>query len=282
MQAAAAVQRQLADAMVVRAGSVPELRGAPVFENSYLRITADAFVFTTPGGARIHYRRGSAITLDCPRPELEGECRLYLWGTVFGAVSWLNGFMPLHASAVARNGQAIAFTAPSGRGKSTLAAALSEHGFSHLCDDTLVVSEQAARPWAIPDGKPAKLWADALQMLGRDAGEPVATLSGKFYTVAPAAVPAPCVLSDLVFLDDGETVSLDAVTGATKLELLGEAIYRGFIHVALGDQDFHARMMLLLTREVRFWRLRRPRDPARFNETNEAIARQLQGLAPPP
>lgn len=279
--AAMVAQHLLGSAMEVRRGRCPAIEGQVVLENPYLRMTRDAFVFTTTGGARIHYRRGGHVTLDCPDPALEGECRLYLWGTVFGAVAWINGMMPLHCSAVARGGRAVAFTAASGGGKSTLAAALGQRGFSHVCDDTLVVSELAGEPWAIPDGKPAKLWADALQLLGRDAGEPVATLAGKFYSEVPGVPPIPCQLLDLVFVADGPEVTIEPITGSAKLERLGEAIYRGFIHTALGDRAFHARMMLLLARQVSFWQLQRPRDPARFAETGDAIAKLLADIVRP-
>ena len=46
----------------------------------------------------------------------------------------------LHASVVARNGRAIAFVAPSGIGKSTIAASLIERGYALMTDDAAALS----------------------------------------------------------------------------------------------------------------------------------------------
>ncbi|MGQ7829934.1 hypothetical protein [Altererythrobacter sp. Z27] len=264
--------------MRVQRGPSPRLTGEVIYENPYFRMTREAFVFTTPGGARIHYRQSAQVTLECPDPSLEGECQLYLWGTVMGAVAWLNGMMPLHCSAVEHGGSAIAFTAPSGGGKSTLAAALASRGFRHLCDDTLVIAEQDGTPFAILDGKPAKLWSDALGLAGVEAGGEVPLLPGKHYAEPPVPHCEPCPLKHFIILEQGDEVSLEPITGADKLEQLAEAIYRGFVHTARGDHDFHAHMMLLIAQNVRFWILRRPLDVERFDELTDDITTRLSRL----
>ena len=103
---------------------LPELAGPLLVSDGYLDLTSGAFRFTSPGGARFHYALGCGISAIEPDAGLADEFELFLWGTVFGAVTWLNGFFALHASAVEFGGRAIAFTADSGGGKSTLAAAL--------------------------------------------------------------------------------------------------------------------------------------------------------------
>lgn len=272
---AAAARALLRDAMQFSEAPAPFLDGDVIFENPYFRMTREAFVFTTPGGARIHYRLGERVELDCPDPSLAGECRLYLWGTVMGAVAWFNGMMPLHCSAVASAGVAIAFTAPSGGGKSTLATSLAVYGYRHLCDDTLVIAEQDGLPFAIPDGKPAKLWSDALALAGVEAQEEVALLPGKHYAQPRNPQARPIPLRHLIVLEQGHEVSLEPITGAAKLEHLAEAIYRGFVHTARGDHDFHARMMLLIAQNVRFWLLRRPLDANNFDHVTDKIAERL-------
>lgn len=251
--------------MRVCRGPVPaRLPGGTVFDDTF-EMSADSFLFRTPGGIGFHYRRGDGIVADVPGEEFQDEYELYLRGTVFGAVAWLNGFCPLHASAVVVGGQAIAFTADSGEGKSTLAAALSSRpGFAHLCDDTLVLDVRAGGILAMPDGKPLKLWDDAFALTGAARQSPILTVPGKFYAAASQQALCPATLTDLVFLSEGEGVRLEQVRGTGKLPLLTGALYRAFVHGMRGDDEKHGRMMTQIAANVRFWRLSRSRELAAF------------------
>jgi hypothetical protein len=63
----------------------------------------------------------------------------YLIGQVLPFVSTLRGLEPLHASAVAIDGAAVAIVGPSGGGKSSLAAELASHGAPIVADDVLAL-----------------------------------------------------------------------------------------------------------------------------------------------
>jgi hypothetical protein len=54
----------------------------------------------------------------------------------------LLGRICIHASVVARNGRAIAFVAPSGIGKSTIAASLIERGYAGMTDDAAALTRE--------------------------------------------------------------------------------------------------------------------------------------------
>ncbi len=69
-------------------------------------------------------REGRLVTVD-PAPGIDqGTLRIFLLGPVLAALLRQRGYLVLHASAVAYSGGAAAFLGLSGRGKSTLAAAL--------------------------------------------------------------------------------------------------------------------------------------------------------------
>lgn len=272
-----AMLRTMNAEMRVRFGPVPaSLPGGTVFDETF-EMAADSFLFRTPGGIAFHYQCGEGVVADVPGEEFRDEFELYLRGTVFGAVAWINGFCPLHASAVVLGGRAIAFTADSGEGKSTLAAALSSRpGFTHMCDDTLVLDVRADGILAMPDGKPLKLWDDAFALTGAARQSPILTVPGKFYAVAPQQALGPATLTDLVFLSEGEGVRLEKVKGTGKLPLLTGALYRAFVHGLRGDYEQHGRMMTQIAANVRFWRLSRPRERAAFTlnlDTIEGLVR---------
>ncbi len=260
--------------MRVRFGDVPATIADLVYEEDGFVFSRVAFLFTTDSGVRFHYAVGQGIVASLPGPECEDDFRLYLWGTVFGAVAWLNGFFPLHASAVEVGGHAVAFTADSGVGKSTLAAALAAKGFAHVCDDTLAIVLSQGPPLAIPDRKPLKLWEDAFALVEAERLAPITSMPGKSYAVAATRNADAVPLGDLIVLVDGPEIGLTPVRGAAKLDVLAEAMYRDFIRGALGQPSAYTRDLISIANAIGIWRLTRPRsaDPAAFALATERIA----------
>lgn len=271
--------------MRVTEGFVPSTVENAFFDDGEgFAVATDEFVFTTWDGVRFHYRLEQGVTVQMPEADLrdggaaQNDCELFLWGTVFGTIAWLNGFVPLHASAVDMGDRIVAFTADSGGGKSTLAAALAILGYPHVCDDTLVLSFQKDAVHALPDQKPLKLWGDALAMTGTLPSRPVPSMPGKHYASAARKSEAPAPLTDLFFLDAGDEIALEPITGVAKLSLLPTALYRAFLHVARDDREAHQRILLEFCTKVRFWRLRRPIDPSRFGDDVVEIAHRIKSI----
>ena len=246
-----------------------------LFDDGMMRLAQDRFTFTSPRGAQFHYELGARVEMRVP-DGIEDEAQLFLWGTVFGAVAWLNDLLPLHASAVEADHRIIAFTADSGGGKSTLAAALSERDFRHVCDDTLVLAPSDNGFVGLPDGKPLKLWDDALPLVAASRLGRISTVPGKNYALVDNLCPDPTPFSDLIFFEDGPDVSLTPITGSKKLQWFPQAMYRDFLHTARDDPDYHTQLMVMAATKVRFWRLRRPRDVTAFQQTMDEIAGLLR------
>lgn len=173
--------------------------------------------------------------------------------------------MPLHASAVDVGGRIVAFTADSGGGKSTMAAGLAWLGLPHVSDDTLLVA-LGDKIIGIPDAKPLKLWDDALILTDSAADRPVQSMPGKHYAQPAVKAAQALPITDLCFIEFGEAVSLTPVVGVEKLQMLPGALYRDFVHAARGDRSLHEQFLLRFCTEVRFWKLSRPRDSARFTQ----------------
>lgn len=277
---AARAHARLLAAMQVGSNPVPPRARGLLYNDDHLAIAADAFWFESPGGVQFHYRNGEAVTAMQAHDGLRDEFELYLWGTVFGAVAWYQGLVPLHASAVAHDGRIIAFTADSGGGKSTLAAGLAAQGFDHVCDDTLVLAPTADVPFGLPDGKPLKLWDDAFALLDVTRQAPIASLPGKHHARVRHSTAQPLPLTDLVFLERGEGPELTPITGAAKLELLPDAFYRGFVHTLRASPAAHACIMLDIATRVRFWRLVRPWNRDGFAAESRAIGDLLRATGP--
>jgi len=95
---------------------------------------------------------------------LEDVCS-YLLGPVLGLVLRLRGVTCLHASAVALNGEAIAFVGMEGAGKSTTAAAFGREGHGVLSDDVVALKESEARLLVVPAYPHLCLWPESVTML---------------------------------------------------------------------------------------------------------------------
>lgn len=131
------------------------------------------------------------------------------------------------------------------------------------------------------DKKSLKLWGDALSLLSMDAERSIPAYEGKFYASAPRKAAGKLPFTDLIFLEQGESVTLSPITGAEKLTILLSALYRGFVHLARGNRSAHEKMLLTLSSRVRFWRLERPFDPAQFADSIVKIKDILGDLEPP-
>lgn len=173
------------------------------------------------------YAPGEGIVVERPAGADPYEEALWLYGSVYAAVACLNGFLPIHASAVAHDGKVIAFTGPTGAGKSTLAAGLGQLGLPLFCDDTLLVDlHSTAGLIAMPGHKRLKLLPDALALAGADAEQPVGAETGKFYA-RPAAgdVGEPLPLAGLVFLEPGPETTWQILRGAERFVRLEDDHY---------------------------------------------------------
>lgn len=81
------------------------------------------------------------------------------------------GELALHACAVVAPSGAILFCGPSGRGKSTLAAALAARGHAVLAEDVTVIADVAGGPVAWPGPAGVVVAGSVLDTLGASAGD---------------------------------------------------------------------------------------------------------------
>jgi hypothetical protein len=129
------------------------------------------------GGAEIVFGDTGRFTLDrdarriehLAPPEVDRSAvALDLIGVVLPFALHQRGAWCLHASAVQTRDGVIAFLAPRGTGKSTLAAACVQHGCALVADDVLVLRAQGSGVVVTPSGLPMRLRADTAHALGVD------------------------------------------------------------------------------------------------------------------
>lgn len=110
--------------------------------------------------------------------------RAHLMGRVLATAMFHDGWLPLHGSAVALRDGVVAFLAPRGFGKSSLALALTQLGARLVTDDTLPVQLPDVLAW--PGVHSMRLRGDVGAALGMDAPD-LETREGKWLVTDIAA-----------------------------------------------------------------------------------------------
>jgi hypothetical protein len=121
-----------------------------------------------PQGGAFHVRDGKEIVVDLAQDADPRAVRLGIVGPLLGVILMQRGLFVLHASTVAIDGHAAAFFGPSGRGKSTLIAALTRAGHPLIADDMTVIDTSAVPPVVQPGFPRVKLWPDSASALAHD------------------------------------------------------------------------------------------------------------------
>jgi hypothetical protein len=222
---------------------------------------------------------GGTVQVRVAPGQTVAETASYLLGPVLGILLRLRGVLCLHASAVAIDGEGVAFVGPPGSGKSTLAAAFAAAGRDVLSDDTVALRPRDRR-WFASSGYPRlRLWPDAAGALGvDDGGEGAASLNGSMrrhvdvqaagrFRLTPVPLGAIYLLE---FGDPGERLRVDAVLGAQAVTELAANTFAGRVL----DRDQRGRefdALISLAGAVCVRRLRRPLALAALGDVVAAV-----------
>ena len=264
-------------------GRVPAtLEGALRITPTY-QIASDAFLLRLPMGLAFHYQRGIGTIYERSGGVSDDEVSLFFEGAVYGAIAWLNGMVPLHASAVSHDGHVYAFTGASGEGKSTLVAALAGLGMAACSDDVLVLDlADPGRVSAIPGPKRLKLWEDALSLTGRTSARAVRPGLDKYYVAEESfAKSEPLPLKRLYFLEcaAGTEPGVAQVAGAHRFNWVRSACYRPDFRSALAEQSHYFETAARLGQSIGIARFSRSRETAAFASGVAMIAADIRAAA---
>jgi hypothetical protein len=175
----------------------------------------------------------------------------YWWGLLIGQVlplvAALHGLEVLHASAVAIDGRACAFSGVPGAGKSTLAINLALNGAELLCDDVIalrvdgerVIAETGSALINLREEQARQLEDMGTNELGEVAGE-----SNKVHLRANRLAP-PTPLGALYLLepaDPGSTTTIDLMDPVDPRDLLTATFvpYVSFAHRVIAQLEIAA------------------------------------------
>jgi hypothetical protein len=210
------------------------------------------------------------------------DVRLYLTGLILGVILHHRGILALHASCVAVDGVAVAFAAPSGGGKSTLAAAMLRRQATFVTDDICVVKPVSSNESRVQVG-PARLKLDLAGLAKleetEEALEPAGGDRGKYHLPvrAPDMEQGSFPLSRVYLLSFGEgEARIERLQGIDAISALVDETYLLGFAAGRGLSQRIFKMATELFRTVTVSRLIRPRGFEHLDSIVDLIERDLR------
>lgn len=211
--------------------------------------------------------------------------RAHFYGSVLAILCFQRGLFPLHGASVRIGNSAAVFSGPSGAGKSTLATVLARRGHALLSDDVSPIDlSDPSRPLAWPAFPRVKLLDDAIAAFDLSGATAYTRApsgaKGHFGMSSPrlrATVTAPLPLGAVFSLDQEDTgsVSCTLLSGMAALKFLHSQTHRSGMGRQMGAVEQIIHQVYRIASSVPVYRLSRPLDLTRIDESAERIEQQM-------
>lgn len=245
----------------IRTGTVA--RGLPegATAGGLFETSPDRFLLSMDGVARYLVSDGTRIAVD-PEGD-EASVRLFLLGSVFGALLHQRGVLPLHASAIETGRGAVVFAGGSGAGKSALAGAFHRRGYRVLADEICAIDCSSGRPMVFPAFPRLLLWPDVMDQLSlRGKNVRLARPGLEKYHVPVeegwSSEPVPLYSIYIVRVISGSDFELLHVAGAEKVRRLVDMTFRRRFLSGMVSGKRHFEQVNAVTNSTAISRLARP------------------------
>lgn len=219
------------------------------------------FRFRSDDGTHYSVRDGRQIIVMVEPGAPPEMVRLYLLGSVFGALLLQRGYLVLHGNAIRIGNACLVCVGASGAGKSTLAAALLKRGFDVLADDVVAINGGGC---AVPSFPRVKLWQDAADQLSYSTSglARIAPDMDKYNVPIAHHDPDLRIPIRWVYLLSSENVDavrIERIVGMRRFQMLRDNTYRGeYLH---GEMEAgHLQQCGRLASQVCLRKLVRPRN----------------------
>jgi len=158
--------------VIIKSGNTPDsLEGENVIKRAFSYIGKDEYLLKIKNICTYYTSKGRDIIYNPCDGIDEKSIRLFLLGTVMAAVLYHRGRIPLHGSAIVKDGKLIVFVGNSGVGKSTLSAHLAIKGYELFTDDICIMQNNLpSRPgiFGTASYPMMKLWKNTIAELNND------------------------------------------------------------------------------------------------------------------
>jgi hypothetical protein len=245
----------------IRYGSAEPESGTMLIQRGpFLWVKGQNFWLQVPGVAKFYVRDGREIEICPDSGTASNDVRLFLLGSVFGAVLMMRDYLVLHGNAVKIGDYCMICMGHSGAGKSTLAAGLLRRGYEVLADDIVPVDNSGM---VIPGFPRIKLWQDAATEFGIETANYNRVRDGieKFNIPFDAPTARPPVAARWLYsmnVQKNGPLALKEIKGMGKFGVLRNHSYRLRFLVETDDKKAHFKKCGQLASRVHLANISRP------------------------
>ncbi|WP_299407095.1 hypothetical protein [Acaryochloris sp. IP29b_bin.148] len=278
-----AMQDSSAD-VVIHLGHVDRSRLASTDSGVMRYITADEVSYYWKDVGAFTARKGNEIILD-PDPQVEEDLlHLPILGILLALILHQRGYLVLHGSAVALDGQAAVFIAGKGWGKSTLAATLYGRGHHLITDDVVAIKPNPQRsPSIYPSFPQLKLLPEAAVFALGDCPDQLPRLAAGYEKRARRNIErfaeAPLPVGAIYQLTKGQEVAAQPLGLQAALQQLIAHTYfaQGSYQLLHGQPGaIHFQQCMEIIRHVPIYRLERPYHLELVTEIAQLVEEHFQ------
>lgn len=260
---------------------VPQAVSNAILTSPSMQIAKDQFLLSIEKTATYYVQGGSSICIQAANESDEASIRFYLLGIVMGMLLHQRKMFVMHASAVKIDDACILFAAPSGFGKSSLAAAFSQKGYALVADDLAAIQiDEYNIPRLVAGVSHIKLADDSAQKLGL-SGE---NLFKVFPDQRKHILPINCQqlnqtlpiahIFELQVGDENKFI-LEQAVGMEKFNLLRKHTFKEWAICALGLQKKHFEYCLAMHSAVAVSKVTRPAQGFQLAELRDFLSSHL-------
>jgi hypothetical protein len=263
--------------VLIQTGKTPVELEKVTFKGVRFQAAPGEFLLKVDHIAEYYVKDGTNIFIYPDEKAPSSDIRLFLLGSVMGALIHQRGLLPFHGSAITYKNRAFIFSGISGTGKSTLAASFSKEGFPLITDDICTISLNSKNKPIVHPGYPQmKLWADTLEKLGENKISLKKVREGikKYaYPLENKFINSPYEIAGVYILGTKNTEGLhiETLKGIEKFNALKNNTYRLNFLKATGKTSSHFGHIESISRNCFVKRIERPTKGFNLSELHKTV-----------
>lgn len=260
-------------------GKVPESLSSPSDNGIAWQTEPGKLLLTVKDVARYLVLGNQEVVIEPFPGSNEADIRVFLLGSVLGAVLHAHHMLVLHASVIQTKNGAALFMGNCGAGKSTLLGAFLKRGYAMLTDDKAgIVIDKNGTAQVLPGFPRVRLTKDAVKKLdfpvqnaehNEEAGKYIVPVEK--FCLENLPVKAAYALT----VHNKPNIVLDRLQKIEQIELLNYNTYRRRFLNGADQRMAHFQTLTALSSQIEVSRISRPDFPAKIDELVALIEEDL-------
>ena len=226
-------------------------------------------------------KNGNEVIIELAEDSDMNLIKIYLMCSCLGFAMIQRNRVAIHGGVIDINGKGMIFTGDRGAGKSTLTTALRNKGYKFISDDVAPIKIDKV-PMLMPGFPYQKLCEDAMDNFKVDKEKCTSFMSD---TQIKYMVPAHDEFVDYsvelfgiceLTVGNVDEVTIEEYKGGEKMHKIIANIYRGeFLNNIGGMQPKYFKQCLDIAKNIKFYKITRPRNQFTVNEQIELIENEI-------